>query len=98
ERQGAIARDEAQRATRLAADEHRARQEARRNLYVANLRLAQQAWEGNHVDHMVQLLEEVKPRQPGDEDLRGFEWHYLWRLGHTEVQTLSPSSTLSRPK
>jgi WD40 repeat protein len=88
ERQQGIARDEADRATRLAANERRARQEARRNLYVANLRLAQQAWEVAQVDYMLQLLEEAARRQPEDEDRRGFEWHYLWRLAHPEVQTL----------
>jgi WD40 repeat protein/tRNA A-37 threonylcarbamoyl transferase component Bud32 len=84
----AKAHDEAERATRLAADERRAREEARRNLYVSNVRLAQQAWEQAQVDHMLQLLEEAERRQPGDKDLRGFEWHYLWRLGHPEVLTL----------
>jgi WD40 repeat protein/tRNA A-37 threonylcarbamoyl transferase component Bud32 len=82
------AQDEAERATHLAEDEHRARQEARRNLYVSNVRLAQQAWEGAQVDFMIQLLKEADHRQADDEDLRGFEWHYLWRLGHPEVPTL----------
>jgi WD40 repeat protein len=88
----AEAHGEAERALRLAdderrarADEHRARQEARRNLYVANLRLGQQAWERGQIDTMVKLLEEADQRQPGDDDLRGFEWHYLWNLGHPEV-------------
>src|SRR5262249_2168484 len=45
-------------------------------------------WEAAQVEHMHHLLEEAARRRPGDEDLRGFEWHYLWRLGHPEVQTL----------
>src|SRR5262249_3791275 len=73
---------------RLAEDERNARQQARRNLYVANLKLAQQAWDRAQVDHMLDLLEEAALCQPGDEDLRGFEWHYLWRLGHPETPTL----------
>jgi hypothetical protein len=88
ERQGGLAREAEGRARSMAEDERRARREARRNLYVANVLLAQQAWERAQVDHMVQLLEEVGRHQPGDEDLRGFEWHYLWRLAHREVQTL----------
>jgi WD40 repeat protein/serine/threonine protein kinase len=87
-RQQQIAQEAEAKAIRLAADERRARQEGRRNLYVANVRLAQQAWEKSQVDHMHQLLEEADRRQPGDENLRGFEWHYLWRLGHPEVLTL----------
>ena len=80
----------ANRAAQLArqeAEEHR--QEARRNLYVADVRLAQQAWESGHVDLMLRLLEEANSRRPGDEDLREFEWHYLWRLGHPETRTLT---------
>src|SRR5262249_2768797 len=53
-----------------------------------NVRLAHQAWEAAQVEHMHHLLEEAARRRPGDEDLRGFEWHYLWRLGHPEGQTL----------
>jgi WD40 repeat protein/serine/threonine protein kinase len=85
---GALAHAETERATRLAEDESRARREGRRNLYVANVRLAQQAWEGAQLDYMRQLLKEAERRQPGDEDLRGFEWHYLWRLAQLEAPTL----------
>jgi cell division protein FtsB len=75
-------------ALRLAAEERRAREEARRNLYMSNVRLGQQAWEGGQVDLVLQLLEEAGLRQPGDEDLRKFEWYYLWQLAHPKVQTL----------
>ncbi|MCI0464808.1 MAG: serine/threonine protein kinase, partial [Gemmataceae bacterium] len=92
----ANAREEAVKARRLAADERRAHQEARRNLYVANVRLAQQAWEGARVEYMVHLLKEADHRQPGDEDLRGFEWHYLWRLAHPEVLRLQGHSSTVR--
>jgi serine/threonine protein kinase len=80
------AANERERREHAEADAHR--QKARRNLYRADVRLAQQAWEEARADHMLHLLEEAERRQPGDEDLRGFEWHYLWRLGHPEVQTL----------
>jgi WD40 repeat protein/serine/threonine protein kinase len=82
------AHTEAEKALRLAADERRARNERQRNLYVSNVRLGQQAWEQARIDHMLELLEEADRREPGDEDLRGFEWHYLCRLGHPDVQTL----------
>ncbi len=71
---------------RQEAEEHR--QEARRSLYRANVRLAMQAWNGNQVEHMFALLEEAAQGHPGDEDLRGFEWYYLQRLGHPKVRTL----------
>jgi serine/threonine protein kinase len=78
------------------AQSERLRKEARQNLYMANVRLAQQAWDRNQVDHMLQLLQETDRRESEDEDLRGFEWHYLWRLGHSEVQTLHGHTYLVR--
>jgi WD40 repeat protein/serine/threonine protein kinase len=53
--------------------EHRARQAARR-LYIADLRLVQQAWEQGDVGRARELLD----RERGD--LRGFEWYYWDRL------------------
>jgi WD40 repeat protein/tetratricopeptide (TPR) repeat protein len=91
-REEMAARAETERKTE---DEKRARQQAesnrqaaRKNLYVANVRLARQAWDGGHVDQMRQLLEEAAAGFPGDEDLRGFEWHYLWRLAQPVEQML----------
>jgi WD40 repeat protein/serine/threonine protein kinase len=88
ERQQGIARGAEAEARSLAAEEQRARQKARRSLYVANVRLAQQVWDEAQPDYVIQLLEEAQRGEPGDEDLRGFEWHYLWRLAHPEVPTL----------
>jgi WD40 repeat protein/class 3 adenylate cyclase len=60
------------------ADEQRWR--AEQSLYAAHMLLAQQAWEVSNVARARELLEEQRPRYPGQEDLRGFEWRYLWRL------------------
>ena len=49
----------------------------RRNLYVADMKVAQLAVEENNLGRATQLLEKYFPG-PGDEDLRGFEWRYLW--------------------
>src|SRR5262249_39056820 len=54
----------------------RLRLAGRRDAYASNVHLAWQAWGGAQVDYMHQLLEEAARGQPGDEDLRGFEWHY----------------------
>jgi WD40 repeat protein len=59
----------------------------RRLLYVANMNLAQQAWERPNVRRLSELLNSQLPKT-GEEDLRGFEWHYLWRLSHSELLTL----------
>ena len=51
-------------------------QEARRHLYSTRMNLVQRNWEYAHVDLVLDLLEKTRP-QPGDTDLRGFEW-YFW--------------------
>src|SRR5262249_54878495 len=41
---------------------------------------------------MKKVLETLRPR-PGETDIRGFEWHYLWRLKATEfVQWKHPGT------
>ena len=52
----------------------------RRSLYASDVQLAQAAWNSGNPLRMQQLLEGQKPRA-GETDLRGFEWHYLRRLG-----------------
>src|SRR5262245_58410846 len=56
-------------------------QSNRRLLYAAHMNLAQQALEDADVGRVDELLESYRP-QSGGEDLRGFEWYYLWRLSH----------------
>jgi hypothetical protein len=61
-----------------------ARQEARdkrRFLYAAQRNLAAQAWETANMGRLRELVESQTPGD-GEEDLRGFEWYYLWRLYH----------------
>jgi WD40 repeat protein/serine/threonine protein kinase len=52
---------------------------ARRRLYAAHITAARRAWEVAQLDMVQRLLEEHIPRL-GEEDLRGFEWYYLWGL------------------
>ena len=51
----------------------------RRLLYAAEINLAAQAWEGASAERTEMLLDQQVPAQ-GQEDLRGFEWSYLWWL------------------
>jgi hypothetical protein len=60
---------------------------ARRHLYAAEITLAQKAWETGDTARLVGLLDAHRPG-PGVEDLRGFEWYYLWRLCHRNRATL----------
>jgi WD40 repeat protein len=59
------------------------RQEAanRKLLYAAQMNLAGQDWQTANISRMRELIESYSPR-PGQEDLRGFEWYYFWRLLH----------------
>jgi WD40 repeat protein len=89
-----IAEDERAKAEqqRAAAEEQRgvaqrAERSGRRRLYAANMKLAQAAWESGLAPRVLELLETHWP-QPGEEDLRGFEWYYLWRLCHSDPSTL----------
>ncbi|WP_206026342.1 tetratricopeptide repeat protein [Roseimicrobium sp. ORNL1] len=52
---------------------------ARRRYYAAQMNLAMQAWHAGEMPRVLELLESQRP-SPGEEDFRGFEWYYLWRL------------------
>jgi hypothetical protein len=60
-------------------------------LYVADMNLAQHAWEAGGPERVRRLLERHRPK-PGETDLRGFEWRYLYRLSHAELLTLKPGN------
>jgi len=52
---------------------------ARLNEYIADVNLAQQSLAAGNLGRAVQLLNKHLPRA-GQQDLRGFEWRYLWQL------------------
>jgi WD40 repeat protein len=58
-----------------------------RTLYAAHMNLAQRAWDTGGIAPLVAFLEQHRPK-PGESDLRGFEWYYLYRLCHAELLTL----------
>ncbi len=67
-----------------------AREEARQNrrlAYPARLQKAQEAFAAGDYEQMQAALDELAP-EPAQEDLRGFEWRYLWRLIHRDLATL----------
>jgi WD40 repeat protein/serine/threonine protein kinase len=78
-----------------AAREGREKEQAWYNLYLARLQLAQATWRSGNVARLRELLEETRPRR-GQRDLRGPEWHYLWRLCHPVVTTLRGNSSRIR--
>jgi eukaryotic-like serine/threonine-protein kinase len=54
-------------------------QTVRRYLYTAQINRAQQSWKDGNIAQARDLLSSLRPN-PGEEDPRGFEWRYLWRL------------------
>jgi eukaryotic-like serine/threonine-protein kinase len=89
EQQGLVAekRAEVERLQKVLPEEQAKAREARlttrRALYIRDMHLAQTTLDKGQVDRLVMLLEKHRPA-PGEEDVRGFEWHYLWRLCHGE--------------
>ena len=51
------------------------------------MNLAKRAWDEANVGRAVELLDLHRP-QPGQPDLRNFEWFYLDRLCHSDLLTL----------
>jgi WD40 repeat protein len=58
-------------------------QRAERNLYLANMNVAQRDWETSNLRQLRQLLDETR----GSPE-RGFEWYFWQRLCHLELMTL----------
>jgi serine/threonine protein kinase/WD40 repeat protein len=59
-------------------------QQSRRLLYAADMNLTQQSLKQNNLRKARQLLDRHRP-QPGEEDLRGWEWRYLWQLARSNA-------------
>ncbi|MCF7763604.1 MAG: protein kinase [Verrucomicrobia bacterium] len=70
-------------ALRLATKSQR---QSRRQLYAADMSLAQQSLKMNNLGRARRLLERHRP-QLGEEDLRGWEWRYLWQLTRSSALT-----------
>ena len=51
---------------------------ARQRAYASDMNVAKQALDGNNLGRAQELLDRQRP-QPGQRDLRGWEWRYLWQ-------------------
>jgi WD40 repeat protein/serine/threonine protein kinase len=58
---------------------------ARQNAYAADMSLAQQALDASNLGRAVDLLNRHRPR-PGEQDLRGWEWRYLWQFCQSDAE------------
>src|SRR5205085_1256939 len=66
-------------AARAGEAEQRARAEDL--LYFMRIERAQRAWQENDIPRMLEMLEHCDPER------RQWEWHYLWRLCHSDLLT-----------
>jgi WD40 repeat protein len=69
---------------------------AEQRRYVSDMHLAQRAWQDGDTDRLRDLLDGLRPAQTGGAELRGFEWHYLWRLAHADRFTFTAPTDGSR--
>ncbi len=77
DRDRAVAAEEVAREARDRAETEA--DEKRQLLYESDMMAALGAWENGSISQMIDLVERHRP-EAGQEDLRGFEWRYLWRL------------------
>ncbi|MGE5191727.1 MAG: tetratricopeptide repeat protein [Deltaproteobacteria bacterium] len=65
---------------------------ARRRFYAAQMNLAEQALEAGNTARVLELLETQRP-VVDEEDLRGFEWYYLWGACHRGCRHILETDT-----
>jgi WD40 repeat protein len=71
---------------------NRERQRAEAQAYTADMNVVLQAWKDGNLKRAQELLRAHLPR-PGEKDLRGFEWRYLWNLCQDESLRTIPCGT-----
>ena len=81
--------NEMRRARRAEAEAY----ERNRQIYAFDMDRALEAWQENDLAGMNATLEKYWPK-PREEDWRGFEWRYLWRLAHQEERTIETPEPL----
>lgn len=82
------ARDAERDAIQQSRRAERGEQLAQRNLYVAEMVIAQREFDELNTARTLELLERQIPR-PGQPDFRGLEWRILWNECHGDAFTLS---------
>ncbi len=60
----------------------------RRLAYGAEMHLGAQHWDMANISGLSQVVNHHIPK-PGEADLRGFEWYYLWRLLHRNGEQMN---------
>jgi WD40 repeat protein/serine/threonine protein kinase len=70
--------------TRLREQAEAAELAARQRAYASDMNVAAQAFAGNNLGRALDLLNRQRP-QPGQKDLRGWEWRYLWQQTRSDA-------------
>jgi hypothetical protein len=83
-----LARKNEQQANENAQREKVQREAVQRQLYVSQMNVAARAWEDHNAGRTLELLEAQVPERTGGVELRGWEWHHLWRLCHSELRKI----------
>jgi eukaryotic-like serine/threonine-protein kinase len=70
----------------VAAQKAEAQEEliARQRAYASDMNVAKQALDGSNLGRALELLNRQVP-QPGQKDLRGWEWRYLWQQTRSDA-------------
>src|SRR5262249_29905423 len=82
-----LAKDKQKQAKENAEQTREEKRLSDRRYYASEMKLASLDWDSGQPGLLLQRLRKFEPR-PGDEDLRGFEWHYLKRQSELGVRTL----------
>jgi WD40 repeat protein len=69
----------------------------RQNLYLAQMSQAHRSWQAGQVSRVQELLDAQQLDRAGGHDFRGFEWHYLRRLLHSENHAFRQPGASSYP-
>jgi len=97
EKERDIATTLSQELTREKQELSRQKEEQRRSLYAAQMNLVQKAWDSSSISRVRELLNASRP-QPGESDLRRFEWHYWKRMLHGEIRSVQlPIGDIEEP-
>jgi WD40 repeat protein/serine/threonine protein kinase len=71
--------------TRLRQQAEAAELAARQRAYASDMNVAKQALAGSNLGRALDLLHRQRPL-PGQKDLRGWEWRYLWQQTHSDAR------------
>ena len=78
------AEDNEGKATKLRAQAEAQELVARQRAYASDMNAAAQALAGGNLGHAQDLLNRQRP-EPGQKDLRGWEWRYLWQQTRSDA-------------